>query len=233
MSGVVEVPTPHGPARLHHHVLDHPRATLVLGHSAGGGVQDPALLAAVRGAGDAGVAGVLVEQPYRVAGRRLPAPAGQVDAALLAVLAHLRSTSDLPLVTGGRSFGGRVACRTSLRAEVSGVVCLAFPLLPVGAAPERTRLPELDAVQVPVLVVQGDRDPFGCPPQAPGRALVLMAAAEHSLRTALPQVQEAVRSWLEVLLPDGGGAAGERPPDRPALDEAPRARSRAGPRAKG
>ena len=134
---------------------------------------------------EAGVAGALVEQPYRVAGRRLPAPAGQVDAALLAVLAHLRAGSDLPLVTGGRSFGGRVACRTSLVADVRGVLCLAFPLLPAGAAPEKTRLPELDAVQAPVLVVQGDRDPFGCPPGAPGRALVVLPA-DHSLRTVLP-----------------------------------------------
>jgi predicted alpha/beta-hydrolase family hydrolase len=207
VSGVVEVATPHGPARLHHHAVAHPRATLVLGHSASGGVHDPALLAAVRGAAEAEVAGVLVEQPYRVAGRRMPAPAGQVDTALLSVLAHLRSTSDLPLVTGGRSFGGRVACRTSLRTDVSGVLCLAFPLLPAGAAPEKSRLPELDAVQVPALVVQGDRDPFGRPPQAPGRALVLLAA-DHSLRTALPQVQEAVRAWLEVLLSDGGGTVG-------------------------
>ena len=207
MSEVEEVATPHGPARVHHRRLADARATVLLGHSAGGGVQDPALLAALRGAAEAGVAGALVEQPYRVAGRRLPAPAGQVDAALLAVVAHLRAASDLPLVTGGRSFGGRVACRTSLLADVRGVLCLAFPLLPAGAAPEKTRLPELDAVQAPVLVVQGDRDPFGCPPGAPGRALVVLPA-DHSLRTALPQVQDAVRAWLDVLLSDGGGTVG-------------------------
>ena len=110
-------------------------------------------------------------------------------------------------MTGGRSFGGRVACRTSLLADVRGVLCLAFPLLPAGAAPEKTRLPELDAVQAPVLVVQGDRDPFGCPPGAPGRALVVLPA-DHSLRTVLPQVQDAVRAWLGVLLSDGGGTVG-------------------------
>ena len=207
MSEVEEVETPHGTARLHHHRTADARATLVLGHSAGGGVHDPALQAAVRGAAEAGVAGALVEQPYRVAGRRLPAPAGQADAALLAVVAHLRAASGLPLVAGGRSFGGRVACRTSATADVRGVLCLAFPLLPPGAAPEKTRLPELDAVQVPVLVVQGDRDPFGCPPAAPGRALVVLAA-DHSLRTALPQVQDAVRAWLGVLLSDGGATVG-------------------------
>ncbi len=203
---VEEVPTPHGPARLHHHAVPDARALLVLGHSAGGGVQDPALLAAATAAAAQRVSTVLVEQPYRVAGRRMPAPAGQVDAALLAVLAHLRGTG-LPLVTGGRSFGGRVACRTSLATDVLGVLCLAFPLLPAGAAPEKTRLPELDAVEVPVLVVQGDRDPFGVPPQAPGRAMVLLPA-DHSLRSVLPQVQDAVGAWLAVLLSDGGGTVG-------------------------
>ena len=203
---VEDVATPHGPARLHHHPVDGARATLVLGHSASGGVQDPALLAAARGAATQQISTVLVEQPYRVAGRRMPAPAAQVDAALLAVLTHLHAAG-LPLVTGGRSFGGRVACRTSLSSDVLGVVCLAFPLLPAGAAAEKSRLPELDAVEVPVLVVQGDRDPFGCPPGAPGRALVVLGA-DHSLRTVLPQVQDAVGAWLRVLLPgpvpDGG-----------------------------
>lgn len=200
-----EVATPHGPARLHHRPVDGARALLVLGHSASGGVQDAALLAAAGGAAAQGVSSVLVEQPYRVAGRRMPAPAGQVDAALLAVLSHL-GAAGLPLVTGGRSFGGRVACRTSLVAPpdvpVLGVLCLAFPLHPPGR-PERSRLPELDAVQVPVLVVQGERDPFGCPPEASGRALVVLPA-DHSLRTVLAQVQEAVAAWLAVLLSAGG-----------------------------
>jgi hypothetical protein len=209
VSRTQDVPTPHGTARLHHHEVAGPRAVLVLGHSAGGGVQDPALLAAVSGAAAQHVSTVLVEQPYRVQGRRMPAPAAQVDAALLAVLEHLAGTG-LPLVSGGRSFGGRVACRTSLAAPsaeapgapadgpVLGVLCLAFPLHPPGR-PDRSRLPELDAVRVPALVVQGDRDPFGCPPPAAGRELVLLPA-DHSLRQALPAVRGAVARWLGGLL---------------------------------
>ncbi len=199
-----DVETPHGTARLHHRPVDDARAVLVLGHSAGGGVDDPALLAAVKGAAAKQVSTVLVEQPYRVAGRRLPAPAGQVDTVLLAVVAHLRASSDLPLVTGGRSFGGRVACRTSgvEGADVLGVLCLAFPLHPPGR-PEKTRLRELDGVVVPVLVVQGDRDPFGCPPEADGRELHVVAD-DHSLRRSLPQVADAVGRWLERLLTDTG-----------------------------
>lgn len=197
-----ELDTPHGTARLHHRPADGARALLVLGHSAGGGVDDPALLAATKGAAAQRVSTVLVEQPYRVVpGRRPPAPAAQVDVVLLTVLAHLRAGSDLPVVTGGRSFGGRVACRTSVveGAGVHGVLCLAFPLLPSGAAPERTRLPELDAVTVPVLVVQGDRDPFGVPPEAEGRELVLVTD-DHSLRRSLSQVSDAVGRWLGTLL---------------------------------
>lgn len=197
-----DVDTPHGTARLHHHAVDDPRALLVLGHSAGGGVEDPALLAAATGAAAHRVSTVMVEQPYRVAGRRMPAPAGQVDTVLLAVLAHLRASTGLPLVTGGRSFGGRIACRTSVveGAGVLGVLCLAFPLIP-GGRPEKTRLPELDAVLVPLLVVQGDRDPFGCPPQAQGRELVVVAD-DHSLRRSLPQVADVVGRWLGSLLDD-------------------------------
>jgi len=202
VSRTEQVETPHGPARLHHHDVDDARAVLVLGHSASGGVRDPALLAAAKGAAAQRVPTVLVEQPYRVQGRRMPAPAGQVDAAMLAVLSHLAGSTGLPLLSGGRSFGGRVACRTSLAAPsgtaVVGVLCLAFPLHPPGR-PDRTRLPELDAVRVPALVVQGDRDPFGCPPRAAGRELVLLPA-DHSLRQALPAVSDAVERWLAGLL---------------------------------
>ncbi len=194
--------TPYGSARLHHLPVEDARAVLLLGHSAGGGVDDPALLAAAKGAATQRVSTVLLEQPYRVLpGRRPPAPAAQVDAVLLAALAHLGVGAAQPVVTGGRSFGGRVACRTSLveGGDVRGVLCLAFPLLSPGAAPERSRLPELDAVTVPVLVVQGSRDPFGIPPATDGRELVLVPG-DHSLRRSLPQVSDAVGRWLGTLL---------------------------------
>jgi predicted alpha/beta-hydrolase family hydrolase len=196
--GALEVETPHGPARVQLHAVDEPRGALVLGHGAGGGVTARDLVAATEVALEERLSVALVEQPYRVAGRRSPAPAHQLDAAWSAVVAELRAgpLAGLPLVAGGRSSGARVACRTAAATGAAGVLCLAFPLRPPrrsGEAP--SRLPELEAVPVPVLVVQGARDPFGIPPAAPGRDVV-QVQADHGLRTDLGAVGDAVRDWL-------------------------------------
>jgi len=195
-----EVETPHGPANVHLHAVDAPRAGLVLGHGAGGGVGAPDLVAATRAANAEGFAVALVEQPYRVAGRRSPAPAAQADAAWVAVVAHLRAHdfARLPLVVGGRSWGARVACRSAAATDARGVLCLAFPVRPPGRPSAPDRLPELDAVVVPTLVVQGARDPFGIPPEAPRRAVVTVAA-DHSLKSDLAAVGSAVSGWLRTL----------------------------------
>jgi predicted alpha/beta-hydrolase family hydrolase len=158
-----EIDTPHGPARAHLSPVESPRALLVLGHGAGGGVTAPDLVTAAEEAIAAGVSVALVEQPYRVAGRKSPAPAHQLDAAWLAVVRALRGEE--PVLCGGRSSGARVACRTAGETGAAGVLCLAFPLHPPGR-PEKTRLAELEAVEVPVLIVQGESDPFGMPPEA-------------------------------------------------------------------
>jgi uncharacterized protein len=196
---VVEIETPHGPARAHVHDAERPRAALVLGHGAGGGVAAPDLVAARDGALAEGVSVALVEQPYRVAGRRSPAPARQLDAAWIAVVEHLNATNlrGLRLVVGGRSLGGRVACRTAAETGAIGVVCLAFPLQPPRRGVE-SRLPELDAVTVPTLVVQGERDPFGMPPSARTRTVVAVAG-DHGLKSDLDAVAKAVREWLRDL----------------------------------
>jgi hypothetical protein len=143
---------------------------------------------------------VLVEQPYRVAGRRSAPPPKQLDAAWIAVVEALRAGPlvGLPIVTGGRSSGARVACRTASELGVTAVLCLAFPLQPPrrsGGAEAPSRLPELDAVRVPMLVVQGIRDPFGIPPPRRGRTVVTVSA-DHALRTDLTAVESAVRRWL-------------------------------------
>jgi hypothetical protein len=173
-----------------------------LGHGAGGGVGAPDLVAAADAAGSAGFSVALVEQPYRVAGRRSPAPAQQLDDAWRAAVDSLRNRElrDLSLVLGGRSAGARVACRTAADLEAIGVLCLAFPLHPPGRAddPSKSRLSELAAVRVPVLVVQGERDPFGMPPDGAGRT-VIRIPGNHSLRDA-PAVRQAVVSWLPSLL---------------------------------
>lgn len=203
-AGVLEIATPHGPARAHLHAVDAPRAALVLGHGAGGGVGAPDLVAATDAALSAGVAVALVEQPYRVAGRRSPAPAHQLDAAWTAVVEHVRAAGLVrgALVAGGRSSGARVACRTAAETGADAVLCLAFPLQPPqrqGRPPGPSRVPELEAVTVPTLVVQGERDRFGMPPEGLRRA-VAVVQADHALRSDLSAVAEAVRDWLSGLL---------------------------------
>jgi uncharacterized protein len=197
---IVEVETPHGQANAHLRAADAPRAALVLGHGAGGGVTAPDLVAATDAARAEGVSVALVEQPYRVAGRRSPAPAHQLDAAWIAVVEHLLAGElrGLPLVVGGRSAGARVACRTVEATGPIGVLCLAFPLQPprrAGAAPRPSRLSELDEVTVPVLVVQGASDQFGMPP-AGARRTVAEVPGNHSLRKDPGAVAAAVAAWL-------------------------------------
>ena len=168
---------------------------LVLGHGAGGRVESPDLAGAAEAAHATGLSVVLVEQPYRVAGRRSPAPAAQLDSAWVSVVEQL-PLEGLPLVAGGRSAGARVACRTADATGAAAVLCLAFPLHPPGR-PEKSRLGELDAVAVPTLVVQGERDPFGLPPPGAARTVVTVPGT-HSLRSS-GTVAAAVADWLARL----------------------------------
>jgi uncharacterized protein len=192
----IEIDTPHGPALAHLHQVPQPVGALVLGHGAGGGFSAKDLVAATGAAREAGLSVAQVEQPYLVAGRRSPAPAKQLDAAWTAVIERLLDgeLGGLPLVAGGRSAGARVACRTAAETGAVAVLCLAFPVHPPGR-PEKTRLDELDAVEVPVLVVQGDSDPFGMPPPAAGREVVTLPG-NHSLKGDLDALAAAVRDWL-------------------------------------
>ena len=200
------VATPHGDARVHLAGPAAPRGLLMLGHGAGGGVNAVDLRLAADVALEAGLAIALVEQPYRVAGRRAPAPAAQVDATWCAVAEHLRidELADVPLIVGGRSFGGRVACRTSADVGATGVLCLAFPLHPPGR-PEKSRLPELTAVAVPTLVVQGERDPFGVPdPKTlPPIVTLTVVQGDHSLKKDATAIRAAIADWLTALVTGG------------------------------
>ena len=208
----IEIKTSHGPARAHLKRVDDPLAGLVLGHGAGGGIEAPDLVAATDAAVAEGVAVALVEQPYRVAGRRSPAPARRLDAAWVAAVERLgtRELAGLPLIVGGRSLGARVACRTLDETGAAAVLCLAFPLQPParkGRPPSPSRLEELDAVTVPTLVVQGDRDRFGMPP-AGKRRTVTEVPGDHGLKKDVDAVADAVRAWLPTVV--GQAAASGR-----------------------
>jgi uncharacterized protein len=198
----VQIDTPSGPARAHLRPAPDPRGAVILGHGAGGGAEAVDLVAAAGAAVSEGFSVALVEQPYRVAGRRSPAPAKRLDEAWIAVLEHLREKdlAGLPLVTGGRSLGARVASRTVEETGAQAVLCLAFPLLPPrrGDKPPQSRLPELEAVTVPVLVVQGTSDRFGMPPAGSGREVV-QVAGDHGLKADTEAVADAVGSWLRGL----------------------------------
>jgi len=191
------IDTPHGPARAHIHEAEgEARAALMLGHGAGGGFKGGDLQTVTAVARELGYVVAHVEQPYLVAGRRSAAPAHQLDTAWLAVVEHLREheLAGLPLVAGGRSSGARVACRTAAAAGAIAVLCLAFPVHPPGK-PEKSRLDELDGVEVPVLVIQGESDPFGMPPDAPGREVAVVPGT-HSFTRAVTGVAEAAREFL-------------------------------------
>jgi predicted alpha/beta-hydrolase family hydrolase len=187
------------------HPVGAPTGLLVLGHGAGGSIDSPDLRAVTAAALDVGIAVARVRQPYLVAGRRAPAPAAQLDIAWTAVVEHLRGLldtqlPDLRVAVGGRSSGARVACRTAGATGAVGILALAFPLHPPGH-PEKTRAPELE-VDVPLLVLQGARDPFGGPGQFPAGVTVHeVAGADH--RLAGPALGAAVSTavvWLSATL---------------------------------
>ncbi|WP_410811781.1 alpha/beta family hydrolase [Micromonospora sp. 067-2] len=199
MPPIDEVDTPRGPARIDTDLPARPPAALlVLGHGAGGSVDAPDLLAVRDAAVAAGLAVARVTQPYRVAGRRAPAPAGHLDEAWIAVLAALRDRypDSAALLVGGRSSGARVACRTAHTVGAVGILALAFPLHPPGR-PERSRAAEL-GTGLPTLVVNGDRDPFGVPEPGPSVQVVTRPGETHDLRRDPAGTAAVVGDWLRA-----------------------------------
>jgi predicted alpha/beta-hydrolase family hydrolase len=201
MTDTLVVSTPHGDARLVRDRSRHPIATLLLGHGAGGGIEAPDLAALAAELPRQGVSVVRVEQPWRVAGRRV-APRPQVlDECFVAAANRLRVRT--PLVVGGRSAGARSAARTSRELGASGFVALAFPLHPPGR-PEKSRLEELNLVQVPTLVVQGERDPFGTPEEfPPDRELAVVPGGDHGFKVPKSgpiSIEEAMGIVVEAVL---------------------------------
>ena len=200
---VLELETPQGPARAHLQPVEDPRAASCSATARAAASSAPDLVAASAAARAAGVTVALVEQPYRVAGRRSPAPAARLDAAWVAVVEQLRDgpLGGLPLISGGRSSGARVACRTAAATGAAGVLCLAFPLVPPGrhgrASAARARRRDRARARRP-----GRARPFGMP--APGaRRTVVEVAGDHRLRSDVGAVGAAVEDWLSGLLVRG------------------------------
>jgi uncharacterized protein len=184
LARLLELQTPQGLARVHLHAVDTPVAALVLGHGAGGGIESPDLVGATDAARSSGPSVALVEQPYRVAGRRSPVPASQLDAAWNAVVFQLRAGpfGAIPILTGGRSSGAaRLACRTA--AETDSVASSASRSR--STRPAAGEEPPLRARRrrCPTLVVQGESDPFGCRRTGPNRTIALIPGT-HSLRNS-------------------------------------------------
>jgi predicted alpha/beta-hydrolase family hydrolase len=203
VSTIRTVPTDRGPARVR--LEPGPAGLLVLGHGAGGGPDAPDLQAARKAALAVGFGVALVEQPWRVAGRRIAEAPMHLDTAWLAIVATLRSAG--PLVLGGRSSGARVACRTADRLGASAVLALAFPLVPPGRTTSRAE--ELALPTAPRLVVQGSRDAFGVPAASDGVRVHVVAGADHSFSVrkqdgrsradVLTEVRTVVEEWLQTV----------------------------------
>jgi len=205
----VDVPTATGPGRLVVAPAEHPRALLWLGHGAGGGIGAADLTALAAELPALGVTVARYEQPWRVAGKKVASRPPALDAAWLEtapVVADL--AGGVPVIVGGRSAGARVACRTAADTGAVAVVCLAFPLHPPGR-PDVTRLDELLTPDVPVLVLQGDRDTFGgadllraelatAPGDHANVRIVPVAGADHGMKTlkASPLTARDVRELV-------------------------------------
>jgi len=179
------------------------RFLLVLTHGAGGGIGSPDVLAARDAAVDLGGLVARVVQPYRVRGARAPGSAVRQDESWVEIIAVLRELApEAPLAQGGRSNGARVACRTAVTAGARAVVALAFPLSPPGTTGKSRagELREPRAGDIPVLVVNGERDPFGIPEESDVNRLVVVPGETHALKGHSALIRAAVAEWLPSAL---------------------------------
>jgi predicted alpha/beta-hydrolase family hydrolase len=216
----VEIMTGAGPALAEMaRPAGEPRFLVVLTHGAGGTPDTPDVLAVRDAALSLGATTALVTQPYRVRGAVAPGSAVRQDAAWAEIVAAL-NPAGLPLVQGGRSNGARVACRTARQVGAAGVIALAFPLQPPGSSgrPERPGRPvqpgksrdsELRGAGTSVLVVNGDRDPFGVPEPDDATRVIVLPGETHALSRGAAAIGDAVTGWLGTL-PGLGQAAGAR-----------------------
>ncbi|MFF8590968.1 alpha/beta family hydrolase [Streptomyces sp. NPDC015220] len=210
VSGIVDiVETEAGTARVTWHRAERARLVLGVGHGAGGGIEARDLQALAGELPGHGVTVALVEQPWRVAGKKVAPAPGTLDAGWRGLWPALAGPG-LPVVAGGRSAGARVACRTAAELGAHAVLALGFPLHPPGR-PEKSRAGELLGTGVPTLVVQGGNDPFGKPAEFPrgpyelieipygDHGFAVPKRADTTREEALRTLTEAVAQWVASL----------------------------------
>ena len=197
-----------------------PTALYVLAHGAGAGMRHPFMEAIAHRLAARGVGTLRYQFPYMEQGGRRPDPEPVAAAAVRAAAAAGREAAGgLPLIAGGKSFGGRMTSRAAAAAPlegVAGLVFLGFPLHPAGR-PGTSRADHLDQVRVPMLFLQGTRDTLAdlglLRPvlERVGRraTLEVIEHADHSFHVlkrsgrtddqALDQLAAAVSAWREGL----------------------------------
>ncbi|QKW09050.1 hydrolase [Streptomyces sp. NA04227] len=215
MGGVTRtetISTEAGEARITWYEAKRPRLLVAASHGAGGGIEARDLRALARVLPEHGLSLALVEQPWRVAGKKVAPAPKTLDTGWRGVWPALAAPG-LPVVAGGRSAGARVACRTGRELGALAVLALSFPLHPPGR-PERSRAEELLGTKLPTLVVQGGKDPFGKPAEFPEGAYELLEVphgdhgfavpkrAEPGQDAALELITSAVTRWA-LSLPTG------------------------------
>ncbi|GGW69170.1 hypothetical protein GCM10010350_62370 [Streptomyces galilaeus] len=206
---VETVDTDAGPARITWHRAKRPRLVLAVSHGAGGGIEARDLRALAGALPGHGVSVALVEQPWRVAGKKVAPAPKTLDVGWRGIWPAV-ARGGLPVISGGRSAGARVACRTAGELGAHAVLALSFPLHPPGR-PEKSRAAELLGAGVPTLVVQGGNDPFGRPEEFPEGTydLVEVPYGDHGFAVpkrapvtqdqALETVTAAVLPWAVSL----------------------------------
>ena len=168
------------------------RAVLVLAHGAGAGMEHPAMRGVATGLAQRGIATLRYQFPYMESKSRRPDPPPLCHATVRAAVAEAaRLAPDLPLLAGGRSFGGRMTSQAQALdplAGVRGLVFLAFPLHPAGR-PGTERAAHLEQIGIPMLFVQGTRDELA------SLDLLQPTVARLGSRATLYLLQDADHSW--------------------------------------
>ncbi|MDG9713253.1 alpha/beta hydrolase family protein [Streptomyces sp. DH10] len=194
------VETDAGPARITWHTAEKARLVLAVSHGAGGGIEARDLTALAAALPAHGVSVARVEQPWRVAGKKLAPAPKTLDLGWRGIWPALAEPG-LPVVSGGRSAGARVACRTATELGAHAVLALSFPLHPPGK-PEKSRAAELLGSGVPTLVVQGGNDPFGKPGEFPEGPYELVEVPHGDHGFAVPKRAEITQEEAVAVITD-------------------------------